>query len=433
MLKLKRKQVKTEEGLNYEPFLETVRIDLDPEEDLSKQLRMISLNRQDLAILRALKPVISLHIENIVSRFYKNIEHESSLMDIIEENSSVERLKQTLTKHIQEMFDGVIDEEFVNQRVRIAHAHVKIGLQPKWYLCAFQDLLLSFHKIYDDHFEDKEDFAKAISATSKILNIEQQLVLETFEDENKRQREEQYATQEELIHEINEMTMKLVNISEQTEAAIQELSSDAQDIQAFSKTTSEVSTIVEEQSDTGKADMERLQEEMLRIENDMNAIYGEMTELEKASLKINDILSFITDVSEQTNLLSLNASIEAARAGELGKGFAVVAQEVKKLADQTKGSIENITELVTNTNRQIHQVSEDVTSTTSLIKEGSTNVHQTNQFFDKILSKSQENKQLTEQMESRINSFNDNLDQINGLYEQVVSSAKHLEQLANDR
>ncbi|AJO16609.1 methyl-accepting chemotaxis protein [Bacillus paralicheniformis] len=106
--------------------------------------------------------------------------------------------------------------------------------------------------------------------------------------------------------------------------------------------------------------------------------------LTERSNEIGNITEVITSIAEQTNLLALNAAIEAARAGEQGKGFAVVADEVRKLAEQSAQSAEQITRLITIIQNDTKQTMNSVISATGEVKEGLVVVHEAGGAFQKI-------------------------------------------------
>ncbi|MEK5078621.1 globin-coupled sensor protein [Solibacillus sp. FSL W7-1436] len=350
---------------NYE---QQVNLDVSNYPDLHKQLQLLKLTTEDLAVIKQLEPFAQQVVPVMVEKFYGAVSLSPELVDIIGSSARMERLKGTLTKHLEAMFNCNIDSNYIEERQTIAHVHVKIGLRSKWYIASFQSLMTTFIDFISKITMSNVEMAKAIDAFSKLINFEQQLVIEAYEKEEQRIRTESLEMKYRIVERIQHTAQELTLISDQTNASLQEIASQSEEI--ASNTTQGLSLVAETEnrSTTGTTYLVNQTAIMTNILDRVDTLESSMVKLRQSSKKIAEIVGLVTGIADQTNLLALNASIEAARAGEHGKGFAVVADEVRKLAEETKNAVQNVSHLIKETELSISQMSVSVTSVDEQVK-----------------------------------------------------------------
>jgi methyl-accepting chemotaxis protein len=161
-------------------------------------------------------------------------------------------------------------------------------------------------------------------------------------------------------NEILAVTNELATASSQTAATVNETSDSVESVRKKTELVNQKTKDVSEKamraldvSKGGQKSVHEILEGMNQIQQQMDVIRMNVIRLSEQSQAVGEIIATVTDISEQSNLLAVNASIEAAKAGEFGKGFAVVATEIHNLAEQSKKATANIRVILTDIQRGV--------------------------------------------------------------------------------
>ncbi|MER1988136.1 MAG: methyl-accepting chemotaxis protein [Solibacillus isronensis] len=189
----------------------------------------------------------------------------------------------------------------------------------------------------------------------------------------------------------------------------------------IAEVSSDMTSLVEDGAQSSGKVVDQIQGVEKSVENTAKLV----KEMGENFHSIKEMVTVITNISDQTNLLALNAAIEAARAGEAGKGFAVVADEVKKLAEMSRTSAEEISGHLQKFSQITDRLLVEIDMTTTDVKEGTMAVGEIGQRLDQIL-----NSVLN--VNNRIQDDSAVVEQMSAGAEQILASTEEMSRLVND-
>ncbi|KOS60946.1 methyl-accepting chemotaxis protein [Lysinibacillus agricola] len=192
---------------------------------------------------------------------------------------------------------------------------------------------------------------------------------------------------------------------DETAAGVQRIAEATQNLHHNAMNMTQLANMGGKTITTAKEQMDTISEATTRI--------ADLTQkLSKQSEEIGQITKVITTITEQTNLLALNAAIEAARAGEHGKGFAVVADEVRKLAEESNQSAGQIVAITNEIQTDTRNVAVAVNEGLASVQDGVAKIHEAGDAFDSITKS--------------VQAFTDQIEDISATSEQISASAEEV-------
>ncbi len=216
-----------------------------------------------------------------------------------------------------------------------------------------------------------------------------------------------------------EKSTQIASSAEEMSATVIDIARNTTEILEESKKTAEIAR-------NGEDYTLRTANEVKAIEEVANRLKEVMVRLEERTGAIESVVEFIKDVAEQTNLLALNATIEAARAGEHGRSFAVVAGEIRKLAERTGKSTDEIGETIKEIKRAVGEVRNEVENISGKVEAGVKLSEEAAEILNKIAGASERLQEMIQSIASAVEEMSVTADSIAKDIGSVADATKDL-------
>ena len=304
-------------------------------------------------------PHVRSALPDILDGFYRHAGTEPHLARMI--GTQTGRLKSVQSTHWERLFSGRFDDDYFDSVRTVGLAHVRIGLEPAWYIGSYNFVLAQLSRLAGRVHRFSPSRARQVTeAVLAAVLLDMGIAISVYQERLIAVAEQRSnsidvlaqgfeAKAGQLVGQVASAATELRTTAECMTGTASEAQHQATNIAAAAEEASvNVQTVAAaaEQLASSITEISRQVAQSAKVagkaREDARRTDGVVQALSEGAQKIGEVVDLISDIAGQTNLLALNATIEAARAGDAGKGFAVVASEVKSLATQTAKATDDI-------------------------------------------------------------------------------------------
>lgn len=342
---------------------------------LQSRLAQLGIDDGTRRLTRNAWAALETHLKVVLDEFYQRLQASPEMAAKLR-GQDIDRLKQAQQEHWRVLFTGALDAGYLERVRRIGEAHHRIGLDPRWYIGAYNFFLGRINGILAKSAgRDAARAVEMVTAVQATVMLDMDLSFNVYFDATLNHTHEViYELAENFkssvlgaIESVGDVAGRVTAATSQLAARIEECAGDSASvaeesaessrrIDSIAASASELSASV----DSVAQQVRGVSAAVAQARDAAEGSQGAVVSLNETVERITGALRLIGAIASQTNLLALNATIEAARAGDAGRGFAVVATEVKQLARQTAVATEDIGALLTRIREDAQRMSNNI-------------------------------------------------------------------------